>query len=102
VEKFGTARQAKDGDTAHELCMLEAWRYWHDLKKMKYLLLFLCNKGYANAPHVTFIRTLPGLFLYCIVYEDVTVRCVQRKGTKLLDRSYVRHYPFLPSTAVGQ
>jgi hypothetical protein len=67
---------------------------------MKYLLLFLCNEGYVNEPHVKFTRTLP-VCVYCVVYNDVTVRCVYEREAKLLAGCYVTQYPFLPSTAAG-
>jgi len=47
--------------------------------KMKFLLLFLCNKGYANVPHVKFIRTLPVFFmLNCTRIRYCQMRTAER------------------------
>ena len=61
VEKSSRARQAKDGDTAHEHCMLDNWRYRHSLRKWN----TYCS---SSATKVTRMRLMLSLCVHCLSF----------------------------------
>jgi hypothetical protein len=70
VEKSGRARQAKDGDTAHEHCMLDTWRYWHGLRKWNTYCSSSAKKKVRRR------RLMLSLHVHCLVF--FILHCVRR------------------------
>jgi hypothetical protein len=58
VEKYCGVGQATDDNVAHDHCMLDTQGYKSALRICSYVLLFLCNNGYMNAPQCYVIRKL--------------------------------------------
>ena len=65
AEKYGTARQATDGNIAR--CVLDTWGYKLTLR-IRNTYRFSTASGYSNAPQCYVIRTLPVLKYYLPAY----------------------------------
>ena len=59
VEKYGTARQVTDDNTAHAHCMLHNWSYIHTLRISDYLLFFF---------HGKMVRWRPFTVCFCVLF----------------------------------
>ena len=74
VEKYGTARQAADGNIIGRMrsafCVNKA-RMWTLTNNVQYILILHCNNGYANAP-LCYVMMKKTFLFFFLLYHNIS------------------------------